>query len=209
MKLERLASIGALCLLLLILNHVGAIKAASPEVTPPHPSPTPDPLATPIMPENPTQLDIGRNAYYYHCMACHGDRGQGLTEEWRKAWVHDHQNCWYRGCHSGRSQEEGFYIPREVPAVLETEHNLSQFRTAHGLYTYLKENHPPQRPDSLTESENWALTAFLLDGNDRTPSGDLPTSGGEKPSAGVIGAVVGGVLVAVLLILGVAKLIES
>ena len=45
-------------------------KAASP-------TPTPDPLAIPLLPESPTQVDIGRNLYYYHCMPCHGDQGQG------------------------------------------------------------------------------------------------------------------------------------
>ncbi len=75
----------------------GAVSARQEE-----PAPTADPLAIPVLPEDPTQVDIGRVSYYYNCMPCHGDHGQGLTEEWRQTWVVDHRNCWDRGCHSGR-----------------------------------------------------------------------------------------------------------
>ncbi len=208
MRRDRLLFIGGVCLLFFLLTGGGQTDASFLDAPSPHPSPTPDPLATPVMPESPTQLDIGRNAYYYHCMACHGDRGQGLTDEWREVWVHDHQNCWYRGCHSGRSGEEGFYIPRDVPAVMDTEHDLSQFKTARGLFAYLKENHPPQRPGALEESEYWAVTAFVLDGNGRTPSGDLPVKEGGDLDSGVVAAALGGLVLAVLLVLGIVKLIE-
>jgi cytochrome c len=63
------------------------------------PSPTVDRLAIPVLPDHPTQVEIGKNVYYYHCMPCHGDKGQRLTSEWRSQWVDDHQNCWGRGCH--------------------------------------------------------------------------------------------------------------
>ena len=74
-------------------------------------TPTVDRLAIPVLPEHPTQVELGSSLYYYHCMPCHGDRGQGLTDEWREVWEEDHQDCWAKGCHSFRDQDEVFTIP--------------------------------------------------------------------------------------------------
>jgi hypothetical protein len=95
-------------------------------------------------------------------MPCHGDRGQGLTDEWREVRVEDHQNCWGRGCHTGKSEIDAFYLPRSVPAVSGSPGALGIFRTAEGLFAFLQETQPPQRPGALTEREYWALTAFSL-----------------------------------------------
>lgn len=134
-------------------------------------TPTPDPLAIPELPENPTQVDLGRVSYYYNCMPCHGDHGQGLTDEWRATWVDDHQNCWARGCHSNRYGEEGFPIPTIVPAVASASGALNHFSTPDNLYDYLKSTHPPQNPGVLTEEDYWALTAFLLSENNQLTNG--------------------------------------
>ena len=128
----------------------------------PSPTPTVDRLAIPEMPEEPTEIDIGRNLYYHNCMPCHGDIGQGLTDEWREVWVDDHQNCWGRGCHAGRSMEEGFPIPKFVPAVMGPLPILQNFSNESDLYSYLSETHPPQQPGVLESDEYWALAAFLL-----------------------------------------------
>lgn len=117
-----------------------------------------DRLARPVLGELPTQVEIGRYQYYYNCMPCHGDRGQGLTDEWRNVWVEDHRNCWARGCHTGKSELAAFYIPRVVPPVA----GLNHFPTAQALFTFLRATQPPQRPGSLTDAEYWAVTAFLL-----------------------------------------------
>ena len=85
------------------------------------PTPTLDRLATPVVPENPTPVDLGRQVYYLNCMPCHGDAGQGLTEEWRNVWVEDHRNCWAKGCHGGRLEDEGSPLPRTIPAVMGPE----------------------------------------------------------------------------------------
>ena len=114
------------------------------------------------MPEEPTEIDIGRNLYYHSCMPCHGDIGQGLTDEWREVWVDDHQYCWGRGCHSGDSLDEGFPIPKFVPAVMGPLPILQNFSTENALYSYLSETHPPQRPGALESDEYWALAAFLF-----------------------------------------------
>jgi len=131
-----------------------------------------DRLAEPVLPESPTQVDIGRNLYYFHCMPCHGDQGQGLTDEFREIWVEDHQNCWARGCHTGRSELAAFYIPRSIPAVIGTPQALRPFQTAEELFAFLRATQPPQRPGALDDSEYWALTSFLLHENGRPLPGD-------------------------------------
>jgi len=150
-----------------------AIGRGPDAFSPPLPTQMPgqDRLAEPILPESPTQVDLGRHLYYFHCMPCHGDRGQGLTDEWREVWVEDHQNCWGRACHTGKSEVEAFYIPKYVPPVSGSAQALSAFPTADDLFVFLRKTQPPQRPGALSDSEYWDLTAFLLYENDRlTPN---------------------------------------
>jgi hypothetical protein len=161
----------------------GTLVAPTPQV------PVEDRLAEPVLPESPTQVDIGRNLYYFHCMPCHGDRGQGLTEEFREVWVEDHQNCWARGCHTGRSELAAFYIPRSIPAVSGSPQALGAFQTAEDLFVFLRATQPPQRPGALADSEYWALTSFLLHENGRPlpAGGSSPeTSGPPVPSSTLI-----------------------
>jgi len=142
--------------------------------------PVDDRLAEPLLPESPTQVDIGRNLYYFHCMPCHGDRGQGLTDEFREVWVEDHQNCWARGCHTGRSELAAFAIPRSIPAVIGSPQALGAFETAEDLFVFLRATQPPQRPGALADSEYWALTSFLLHENGRP----LPYGGSSPVASG-------------------------
>jgi hypothetical protein len=135
------------------------IAAASPPVPDTEPDTMiPEIFKEPVLPENPTQLELGASIYFYHCMPCHGERGQGLTDEFRQQWVPDHQNCWASGCHSGRAEDEGFPIPRDVPGLL----TLDSFAEPEQLFTYLKVSHPPQNPGCLADSEYWSVTAHLL-----------------------------------------------
>jgi hypothetical protein len=128
-----------------------------------------DPLAAPEMPEHPTRVDTGREVYYYHCMPCHGDQGQGLTAEWREVWPEEHQNCWARGCHAGKVGDLGFPIPHDVPAVSGSSATLAAYAPPTTLFDFLLQNHPPQRPGALSSEECWALTAFLFYQNGRVP----------------------------------------
>ena len=181
---------------------LGASEEGAPEtVSVPTPQmPVEDRLAEPVLPESPTQVDIGRNLYYFHCMPCHGDRGQGLTDEFREIWVEDHQNCWGRGCHTGRSELAAFYIPRSIPAVIGTPQALGLFQTADDLFTFLRATQPPQRPGALADSEYWALTSFLLHENGR-PLPE-PESRAAMSNAGLVVAT----LAPFLVLLGVAWL---
>jgi mono/diheme cytochrome c family protein len=185
---RRLGGLGLATLFLLPYVGRRPLEAQQSDIPQTVAAPTPqmpmeDRLAEPVLPASPTEVDIGRNLYYFHCMPCHGDRGQGLTDEWRAVWVEDHQNCWGRGCHTGRSDLSAFPIPRTIPAVIGSPQALSAFQTADDLFVFLRETQPPQRPGALTEPEYWALTSFLLHENGRP----LPEGGRGAPvsSAGL------------------------
>jgi hypothetical protein len=136
------------------------------------PFPTFDPLVETPLPPNPSELELGENLYWHWCMTCHGDKGQGLTDEFRSVWEPDHQNCWARGCHTGRRDDLGFPIPTIVPAIVESGH-LSQFESSQVLADYLKATHPPQSPGILNDEEYHAIAFFVFSMNKRsinTPS---------------------------------------
>lgn len=141
-------------------QHITPVLAQSG----PSAAPTPDRLAPPPMPANPTQADRGAQVYYLVCMACHGDRGQGLTDEWRAAWAPGDQNCWQSKCHAANYPPQGFQLPRSVPPVIG-RWALTRFKTVAELYEYLRTQMPWQAPGSLQEDEYWQLTAFLLRSN--------------------------------------------
>ena len=132
----------------------------------PTPTPTYDPLAEPFVPKNPSEYELGRNWYWHHCMPCHGDVGQGLTDEFRAIWPEDHQNCWGRGCHNGRSEDFGFPIPTIVPALVSNA-KLAQYSSQQMLFEYLKATHPPQHPGYLTDEQYRAITFYVFSLNDR------------------------------------------
>jgi len=151
----------AMIVFLLILFQPEYTNQLSLEITP-----TIDRLAIPTLPPDPSQVDKGRYLYYFHCMPCHGDRGQGLTDEWRDVWEVDHQNCWARGCH-GKNQPASVLIPTIVPSVISLS-QLREFSTSNDLFNYLKDTHPPQKPGSLEDDEYHDLVVFLFKENNRT-----------------------------------------
>ena len=134
------------------------------------PTPTYDPFVEPPLPPNPTEYELGRSLYWHWCMTCHGDRGQGLIDEFRSMWEPDHQNCWGRGCHSGRRGELGFPIPTTVPALVNLDH-LSQFSSQQALADFLQTTHPPQSPGVLKKEEYHAIAYFVFTLNERLPAG--------------------------------------
>lgn len=133
-----------------------------------------DPFAEPPLPENPTQLELGRHTFWHHCMPCHGDAGQGLTGEFRLQWEPDHQNCWARGCHSGRYADDSFPIPTVVPPLANV--GLPARYSPDSLLEYLRASHPPQDPGLLTDDEYRALVAFLYDLDDAPLPAENATS---------------------------------
>ena len=133
-------------------------------------------LAEPTLPSSPQQADYGAQSYWLLCLPCHGDRGQGLTDEFRETYPPEEQYCWERGCHGERPYEDGFKLPMKVPAVVGPDATLGKFSTAAGLHAYIKAAMPYWNPGSLTEEESWVITAFLLRENGIPFNGELNDS---------------------------------
>jgi len=122
---------------------------------------TPDRLAEPTLPSSPSQADIGAQNYWLFCLPCHGDRGQGLTDEFRQTYPPEEQYCWESGCHGERPYDNGFTLPTKIPALLGPG-ALQKFPTAANLRGYIFAAMPFWKPGSLTEEQSWQVTAFLL-----------------------------------------------
>lgn len=139
---------------------------------------TPDPadpvilerLEKPEIPDVPLLADKGSITYWSVCMACHGDWGQGLTDEWRSAGFGADMNCWQSKCHASNHPPQGFDFPRIVPPVVGSA-TLRSFLTADELHQYLLEKMPWWNPGSLSDDEAWELTAFLLRENGQLAEG--------------------------------------
>ena len=134
-------------------------------------------LILPEMPLTATQADIGAEVYRLVCQDCHGDRGQGLTDEWRAKWSPEDQNCWQSKCHASNHPPEGFILPRFVPAIMGPR-SLARFETTLDLFDYTKTNMPWHDPGNLVDAEYWQVTAFMIRERGLAP-GDLPLGEAE------------------------------
>lgn len=121
-------------------------------------------LARPEMSDPPTQVELGHYQYWMSCMICHGDRGQGLTDEWRGVLDPGDQNCWQSKCHAPNHPPYGFEIPRSSPAVMG-EAALTTYKTASDLYEYMRVKMPWSFPGLFDDQEYWRLTAYLAHAN--------------------------------------------
>jgi cytochrome c len=146
-----------------------AVTTATPTAVNVTPIPTRDRLAAPPTVAAPTQADEGAQLYWLHCQPCHGDEGQGLTDEWRAQYPPEDQYCWNSGCHGKRPNEAAFTLPTAVPAVIGAN-TLTRFHSLGQLYRFIQATMPYQAPGSLTEEEYLALTAFLSHAHGRDDS---------------------------------------
>jgi cytochrome c len=141
---------------------------------------TRDRLAQPTLPASPSQADHGAQVYWLSCLPCHGDLGQGLTDEFRAAYPPEDRNCWESGCHGERPYDNGFKLPASIPAVVGAG-TLQKFSNAAVLQAYIKAAMPFWKPGSLTDDEAWAVTAFLLRENGlREDRADLNASNADQ-----------------------------
>lgn len=124
-------------------------------------TPTPDRLAQPTLPASPSQADKGAQVYWLSCLPCHGDYGQGLTDEFRSVYPPEDRNCWNSGCHGKRPYDNGFTLPTSIPAVIGPG-ALQKFSNAAVLRAYIFAAMPYWKPGLLTEEESWQVTAFIL-----------------------------------------------
>lgn len=121
-------------------------------------------LEHPAMSDPPTQIEMGHSEYWMSCMVCHGDQGQGLTEEWRSVLDPADMNCWQSKCHAPNHPPEGFQIPRTSPLVIGPG-ALTGYRSAEELFEYLRTDMPWPFPGLFQDAQYWTLTAYLLDAN--------------------------------------------
>ncbi len=129
-----------------------------------------DRLAAPVLPPHPSQADLGAQVYYQVCMACHGDKGQGLTDEWRAVWGED-SFCWNRECHGSNPPPQGFSFPRTCCKAVIGPGTLVTYKNGQELFNYIVTTMPWWNPGYLKREEYWELTAFLLRAHNALPAG--------------------------------------
>jgi len=165
-----LLAASALIFLLISLLSLPPNAQASPQAqstsTPPaQPTPTFDlkRLDKPVVAaDNSEQLKKGSIIYWGVCLTCHGDRGQGMTTEWRDAYGED-RNCWQSGCHGPDHPQEGFQIPKDlvIPAVAGPG-RLIRFKNAQELHDYILASMPWWDPGRLKDEEVWQVSSYIL-----------------------------------------------
>lgn len=124
-------------------------------------------LAQPPTVYPPAQADNGAQAYWGMCISCHGDHGQGLTDEWRASFGVEESDCWQSGCHGSDAPLNSFEIPQAGIPALRGAGRLARFSNSFELFTYIQQNMPYFRTGSLTSDDAWALTAYLLRLNEK------------------------------------------
>ena len=159
--------------LLLVLSSVARASPATQTEGTPLPTVTPtfdlSRLDEPVTADPPGQIDRGAIHYWGVCMACHGDYGQGLIEEWRDAFGED-KDCWQSDCHGPDHLPEGFEMKKDnlAPAIAGPG-KLARFTNAFELHEYIYETMPWWNPGSITREESWALTNYILKLNGTRP----------------------------------------
>jgi len=156
-----------------------------PEPTPPPSMPNPR-LDPPQISSNPTQLERGAYDFWLYCLPCHGDQGQGLTDEFRTLYPPDHQDCWASGCHGERPYPNGWTLPPRVPAIIGPE-ALPDYDTAASLYTFIRAAMPFEAPGSLGSETYLDVVAYLAEKNGVLPEGMVvsPDNADEVRFAGL------------------------
>jgi quinol-cytochrome oxidoreductase complex cytochrome b subunit len=103
-------------------------------------------------------------------MACHGNEGQGLTDEWRETAFGEDKDCWVSKCHASNHPPQGFEFPHTVPALVGGG-RLGRFSSAQQLYDYIVAMMPWWNPASLTQEQAWQVTSYVLKMNGTLPQG--------------------------------------
>jgi hypothetical protein len=155
---------------LLTAGLLAACAALPGSQSTPGPTPEVDRLAEPPMPEKPSQADKGHYVYYQVCMACHGDFGQGLTDEWRAVWEED-SNCWQSDCHGNDHPPQGFALVRTCCKAVIGKTTLQRFQNGQELFDYVSSAMPWWNPGYLKTEEFWQVTNYLMVANGAIPDG--------------------------------------
>lgn len=123
----------------------------------------------PLISQNPTMSEKGAVLYWNLCLSCHGDKGQGLTDEWRRNGFGDDFDCWKSNCHATNLPKIGFNFPSLVPPLIG-RNTLLRFTTARELKIHIQSAMPWWDSGSLSENDSWNLTAFILRENGALPA---------------------------------------
>jgi mono/diheme cytochrome c family protein len=137
-------------------------------------TPTIDRLAAPPTVIPATQADDGAQLFWLWCQPCHGDKGQGLTDEWREQYPVEDQNCWNPGCHGNLPYEDGFKLPKHVPALIGGQ-SMARFQTMEEVFDYVHTRMPFEYPGALSEEEALAVTAYLARAHEKWDGTPLTT----------------------------------
>lgn len=178
---SRLALLGACAVAAVLLaaggyalSPSGALAQAAQPTAQPTPKPTSihtgtgmsptERLQKPVLSDPPTQLELGAAEYWMSCMVCHGDNGQGLTQEWRDVLDPEDQNCWQAKCHGAAHPPYGFQIPRTSPLIMGPG-ALTGYQNAQELFEYMRVKMPWSYPGLFDDATYWNLTAYLAKAN--------------------------------------------
>ena len=174
--------------LMLVVSSVASASPAPQTAETPLPTVTPtfdfSRLDPPPTADPPGQVDDGAMYYWGVCMACHGDEGQGLTDEWRTNAFGEDANCWESKCHGPNHPPHGFEIPQEppIPALIGPG-KLARFNNSFELYQYIYDTMPWWNPGSMTREEAWAVANYILKLRGTRPDGlVLTTTNGQAIS---------------------------
>ncbi|MDD5368220.1 MAG: c-type cytochrome [Anaerolineaceae bacterium] len=148
---------------ILIVQSTAFAQTPNPPIT----MPTIGLLTPPPTVYPPAQADQGAQVYFYICMVCHGDKGQGL-DAWRKELDPPDNNCFQSKCHAPNHMPDSFTFPHNVPPVV-IPGLLQKFGNAQHLHDFMKSTMPWYAPGDLKDDEYWQLTAYLMRENGRDP----------------------------------------
>ncbi len=175
---RRLVTVLCLAMMLgVFVSNIGFLEPARAGQIQPASTPQPTPSFDPTRLERPptvfppAQADNGAQAYWGICMDCHGDRGQGLSDDWLGSFAPEDRDCWQSGCHGEDYPQNSFAIPRTGVPLIAGPGALLRFSNAYELHAFIQESMPLFPAGSLTEEESWSLTAFVLSLNGRQPDG--------------------------------------
>lgn len=107
------------------------------------------------------QIDKGAVLYWLVCIPCHGDKGQGLTEEWREVFGPEEKNCWQSKCHAANHPDYGFSLPHAVPPLL-TAGAMLNLKNGAEVHHIIQTSMPWYNPDFINAEDEWNVTAYLL-----------------------------------------------